>query len=145
MYKSPVETQGWFGFGSKYMAPSDKYLQNTNETVHPSARYRLFCSRNVTKNSTTDPNLGTNGSREYSPRALTGWTPPKAQKDGRVGKDSEPANSSEPLTWTKDRDGERVTMDESVMGKYEKILLALYDRQYSTNGSVWKAVLGNER
>ena len=138
MYKSPVEREGWLG---KYMAPSNEYLRNTNETVHPSARYRWFCA----KNSTTDSNLGTKGVGMYSPRALKGWTPPKAQKDGRVGEGSVAVISSEPLTWTKDRDGRRVTMKESVMGKYEKILLALYDRQHSDKGSVWREVLGNEK
>ena len=138
MYKSPVEKKGWLG---KYMGPSNEYLQNTNETVHPSARYRWFCARN----STTDPKLGPKGVDTYSPRALKDWTPPKAQKDGRVGKGTAAVISSKTLTWTKDRDGKGVTMNESVMGKYEKILLALYDRQYSTTGSVWREVLGNEK
>ena len=131
-----------------YTKPESKsnYLENTNETVHPAIRYRHYCKNH--------PQLGAEDSYEklartnpYDPSALAGWTWPSAQAepDDRIG--AAPATSSKDLSYTRDIAGTKVTMPESVMGKYEKIYLALYDQDVprkSGEMGVWKAVMGGE-
>ena len=109
-------------------------LQHTNETVHPVVRYRRFCKN--------QKRLGTDDEVPFDPVSLKDWNAPSAQKDGRVGKGS-PVTSKGPLAWKNTRDN--VSMEESSMGKYEKILLAIYDQDpelQNRDGSIWKKVLG---
>ena len=134
MYKKPVWTTNWRG---NSVLTGGAYLENTNETVHPCARYRHFC---MNPRGTGPEDKGT-----YDPKALDGWTWPSRQKDGRIGGEQAGSPSSpSSMEYGRNRDGKSVTMRESVLGRYEKILLALYDQDHDSKGreSVWKQVLG---
>ena len=113
-------------------------LNQSNETIHPAVRYRRFC-KNQKK-------LGTDDAQPFDPVSLKGWIPPSAQKDGRVGEGC-PVTTKGTLAWTKTIDNETKTMEESPMGKYEKMLLALYDQDAELrkrDGSIWTKVLGGD-
>ena len=119
--------------GSSQTVTTRTMLKNTNEIIHPAVRYRQFCANGGT--------LGTNDTGAYNPEALSGWTPPKKQPDGRIG--ATPEISQSPLVWTKDT----LKLPESTMGTWERFLLALYNQNadlQSRKPTVWKDVLGAE-
>ena len=135
VYRNPNNI-GWGGYEQR--TPSEYAgLENTNETMHPAIRYRHFC-----KNS---GKLGAEDKVAFNPSSLNGWTWPSAQKDGRIGAGSQTTTTG-PLIFSKtNAQKKNITMAESILGKYEKQLLALYDQDPTLrqrDGSVWTKVLG---
>ena len=127
MYQKFKKDKDWLG----NLVP-DGRLKNTNETVHPSVRYRRFCQN--------PGGLGPKDSGQYNPDALRGWAWPTISDKGRAG-GYRILEGKEVVV----REKEEMIMPESIMGKYEKILLAIYDQDLKIEGrndSIWEQVMG---
>ena len=108
---------------------SGPLLKNTNETIHPSVRYRHFC-KNCER-------LGIEDQGCYDPKALADWNWPRVLKDAKA--------SFAEMKYSKKSDN-AVTIRESPMGRHEQILLALHDQTYPANNGqgVWERVVGGK-
>lgn len=123
-----------------YMRETATLLSNTNETFHPVVRYRRFSGNRET--------LGADDKEPYNPIAMKDWKWPSAQKDGRIGADT--AGKSDPkfFEYSKIIKGGAVTVQESPMGWYEQLVLAIYDQDPElrrNHDSIWTKVLGGNR
>ncbi|KAL9610827.1 MAG: hypothetical protein Q9167_004496 [Letrouitia subvulpina] len=128
---------------SAYIRESKNLLRNTNETFHPVVRYRHFSD-----NSAKLGKLGADDQGPYNPKAMNDWKWPSAQKDGRIGAAS--AGKSDPKSFEYSRriQNKTVTVQESPMGWYEMLVLAMYDQDPALrrrDGSIWTKVLGGNR
>lgn len=135
-YGQPERVPDGFVY-SAYIRESDKLLRNTNETFHPVVRYRYFSENNA--------KLGADDKGPYSPKAMKDWKWPSAQKDGRIGAVTAGKNDPNSSEYSKRIDNNTVTVQESPMGWYEQLVLAMYDQDpefRSRDGSVWTKVLG---
>ncbi|KAL8791840.1 MAG: hypothetical protein Q9195_005576 [Heterodermia aff. obscurata] len=144
MYCQPEEASGWLPWNWKGsgLAQGSKFLENTNETFHASVRYRHYCGRQGT---------GVEGQGQYETKSMDGWTWPAGQLDGRIGRERSPTSTNS-FEYSRSKGKETVTVKESPMGHYEKLLLAIYDQdpalreQYGSKKkgySIWKEVLGD--
>ena len=125
MYREKIAPTNWW-FETLPDLQS-KLLTNTNETIHPSVRYRHFCQKGE--------NLGVDDKGPYTPKALDGWEWPSKDSEGVQVYIKKAGNKTE-------TDGD--VIPESTLGYYEQILLALYDDGKETDGvkSVWDQVVG---
>ena len=133
MYCQPkVFPAGYMPWSTEYIAQGTVPLKNTNETFHPSLRYRHFC-KNQGK-------LDAHDQGPYNPESMSAWTWPSAQKDGQIG-----STATGSTTYSRTI-GQNITeVKESTMGYYEQLLLAIYDQDPTLrkrDGSIWKKVLG---
>ena len=119
MFRQPVLVPGLFLVRADKVQQGTVSLLNTNETFHPVIRYRHFC-RNHER-------LGATDKLDFAPKNMTDWTWPLACKDGRIGA-GEPIASDEPMVFSRLKDGTKIELQESPMGKYEKWYLAMYDQ-----------------
>ena len=124
-YGPPLITNWWLQTLPDPTAKAEDLLRNTNETVHPCVRYRKLYD--------TNKRFGVEDYGAYNPEALAGWNWPKV-KDTKT--------SFGKLTYSKKSDTTK-TMDESVLGSHEKILLALYDHD-DPSKNVWERVIGGK-
>lgn len=93
------------------------YLKNTNESVHASVRYRYKAQLRSAQIS-----LGSSDSTKFE-------LPNYELDDHR------------PFKWTPTKETEIPTITERELGKYEQVLLALYDRKFP---GTWKEVTETE-
>ena len=139
MYCHPEKKLAWIPWNGVYFVQSSRPLEKTNETFHPLLRYRHYCSNEKT--------LGAQDHKSYETKSLDGWTWPTEQLDGRIGSKRSSASTSS-FTYTKNKGKETVKVQESRMGYYEQLLLAIYDQdpalREAYEGSIWKKVLGGE-
>lgn len=98
-------------------ADTSTYLQNTNESIHASARYRYTVQLRSEQLS-----LGSSDSAKFE-------IPNYELDDQR------------PFKWTPRKEAGVPTITEPELGKYEQVLLALYDRKFP---GIWKEVMGTE-
>lgn len=136
MYCHPEDQSSWLPWKGILLAQGLEPLKNTNETFHPSLRYRHYCSR--------EGKLGAEYQGPYETKSMAGWTWPAKQPDGRIG-DKRSSASADDFKYSRVKEGETVTVPESPMGYYEKLLLAMYDQDSTLKknyGSIWKEVLG---
>lgn len=138
MYCRPETQSSWLPWKNGSLAQGSTFLENTNETFHPSLRYRHYC-KNQDK-------LGAEDQGPYEIKSMDGWTWPAKQPDGRIGSEGSSASAGN-FAYSRSRGKKIVRAKESSMGYYEKLLLAMYDqdsalqKQYG-DVSIWDKVLG---
>ena len=109
---------------------SSALLTHTNETIHPSVRYRHFC-----QSPEVQDKLGVDDRGPYDPKALDAWDWPHKDSKG-------------PQQYKKKSRNKAETVDdkiqESTLGYWEQILLALYDEgeEIKDVNSIWDQVVG---
>ena len=115
------------------------FLENTNETFHPTVRYRRFCSRNA--------KLGYNEFYPYAPEALDkDWEwPPTRNNQGSA---TAPGQSNYSLNRKEDNGTlQKKSYSESAMTRLEQIYLAFYDQdsffQITGEEKIYKQIFGS--
>ena len=141
MYCHPEKQSSWLPWKNVSLAQGSKFLENTNETFHPSLRYRHYCNH--------QEKLGANDQGPYKTKSIDGWTWPAKQPNGRIGS-NEPSTSAGVFKFSRSKGKgkkETVTVRESSLGDYEKLLLAIYDQdpalRHKYDESIWKEVIGD--
>ena len=142
MYCHPETKSAWLPWNYDYLVQGSKFLENTNETFHPSLRYRRCCD-NWEK-------LGAQDLGKYDTKNMDSWNWPTKQPDGRIGFEASSAKAGNFAYSRKRGKGEKetVTVQESPMGYYEQLLLAMYDQDSELrkrdSDSIWKRVIGGD-
>ena len=143
MYCHPVKTSAWLPWNYDYLVQGSKFLENTNETFHPSLRYRRCCGN--------QKKLGAQDRGKYDTKNMNSWTWPAGQLDGRIGLEGSSVSAGNfAYSTSRVEEGvkETVTVQESRMGYYEQLLLAIYDQDLKLRGqnsdSIWREVIGGD-
>ena len=132
-YYRPEKKSPWLPWNGEYLAQGSKRLENTNETFHPSLRYRHYC-----KNA---KNLGAQDQGVYDTTSMAGWTWPDKKPKGRIECSESSPKANNPA-YSRRGGKETVTVQESCMGFHEQVLLAIYNKD--VGGNIWHKVLGGD-